>query len=147
MYAIEARAPMPAGKRERERACQPVGGERERERGKRQKSEYASRVIYATNVRKRGWECMIIYCDIYIYIYIQLVTPKDGTLKTILATYKTSIWGMHYVRHGKGCSLSSLSFGWVVNGKWATWTPLSGAPSPLQLGARQLRRPCHATWV
>ena len=71
MYAIEARAPMPARKRERERerehASQSEERERERERGKRQKSEYALRVIYATNVRKRGWECMIIYCDIYIF--------------------------------------------------------------------------------
>ena len=35
----------------------------------------------------------------------------------------------------------------VVNGKWATWTPLSGAPNPLLLGARQLGRLPHATWA
>ena len=48
----------------------------------------------------------------------------------------------------KAAPLSSLSLSpSVVNGKWATWTPLSGAPNPLQLGARQLGRPSHATWA
>ena len=92
--------------RERERACQPVGGERERE-GKRKEAK--KRVRVASNLcHKCQEERLGVYYNILRYIYILLVTPKDGTLKTILATYKTSIWGMHYVRHGKGCSLSSL---------------------------------------